>query len=759
MAWTHIGSVAASSSNNHSILTGAIDTTSADLLVAVVGEYTVNANAVLTDSKGNTWTALTSYQASSQDRITIWYARPTVGGFVGPAHTFTITDATSTIPSISVTAWSGSATAPLDQQTGNTSASGTTCATGAITPSTVGSLVITGFTAAIDAGSNPTVGSSYTILANAVAASSLAVSSAIAYLITGGTSTNPTWTNPTGSSSAAEIVSFRPAAATGVVRPTIGVGYLVQAGTNLWSMTAAGVATAITIPNGVTVTGSTQPCRPVVFSTGTDPIIVIVNGASRDFFIDRTGAARRLQLVAPGLAPTTAVGSGTGLTGNYSVAASYKIKDYTTGQTLLESGISPLSTALSLTNQSIGLASIPVSADDACNARGLYRTLSGGNVLYPWFDIDNNSTLVEDRAGADALLSLTPAAAVRYNAPPNLKLICTWRERLWGCPRTKIDYVRWTDDRKFYAWSADNELVVPPQQTDVFGVTAFLPRRDALGVARRRRLYMIVGTSNDSFQRVGISESLGCVSQESVVIVNNVAYMLGESSVNEWSDNGVMAVSDTQVAAWFNSDVYFNRAMFPYAQGRYNLDTKSYELTVALAGSTTLDHWVSYNLTTRTWMGPHKTDAAFTPVCCGTTSALYGTLSDANAMQIAVFGGSDGYLYRRDTTTVNDQGIPVALSVDLPPLSANEPDFMKMFSSPTIHTRAESQGTMTITPTVGNLVDTASAALTHDLTLDRERLDRLGAGRYCQLNLSHSSTTERPRIYGIEIPFVVVGRR
>lgn len=540
--------------------------------------------------------------------------------------------------------------------------------------------------------------------------------------------------------------------------------YLVQAGTSLYRVSTAGVATLVTLPTGITLYGSTQPCRPLLFGSGGLPSIIVVNGGTHDFFIDYSGTARKLQISAPVAAPGTVIGVGTGLTGSYGVACTFKVKDPYTGATILESALGPLSALQALTNKTLGLVNIPVSGDLAVNARGLYRTLTGGNTPYPWFDIDNNTTLSEDRGVADSVLSLLPAAAIRFGTPPDLKLVATWRDRLWGVPRQKQDYVRWTEDRNFYGWSQDNELVVPPQNADAFGVTAFIPRRDTLGCTRRRRTYMVVGFSNDSFQRVGISESLGCVSQESVVIKDNIAYMLGEESVNQWSDSGVISVSDMQVDAWFRTDDYFNRAMFPSAQGRYNPETNCYELLLAAVGSTILNRWVSFNLKTRIWLGPHKTDANFTPTCCGTTSAMRGTLSDSNVQQITVFGATNGYVYRRDKTTPNDDGIAVTLSVDLPPLSANEPDLLKYFDGPTLHTRPESQGTLTVTPIVGELSTVErpiapDAPLYHDLTTDREVLDRLGAGRYCQLNLSHSATTERPRIYGIEIPYAVIGRR
>lgn len=537
--------------------------------------------------------------------------------------------------------------------------------------------------------------------------------------------------------------------------------YLVQGGTTLYTMSRAGVATAVTLPSGTTLYGTAaQPCRATLFQVGESPVTVVVNGATKDFYLDSAGTARNLQIIAPTAAPVPTAGTTTGLTGVYKVACTFKVKDITTGATLIESGMGPLSAGTAaLVNQSIALASIPASGDASVNARGMYRTLAGGNTLYPWFDIDNNTTLSEDRGVADASLSLLPTTAIRYGAPPALKLITSWKNRLWGVPRNRPDFVRWTEDRNFYGWSADNELLTPPQSADSLGVTAFIPRKDELGVGRRKGLHTIRGNSNASFQRLGISETLGPVNQESVVVVYNTGYFLTDVGIAEWNDTGLGIVSEAQVNGWFNTDTYFNRAMFPYAQGRYNPETDAVEWLLASAGSSTLDRWVAFHLRTRTWYGPHKTDA-FTLASVANSPSFSGGLSDTDSLPLAVFGGTDGYLYARDSTNVLDHTTAVAMSAALPPLSANIPDMEKYWDLWTIFSRVETGGELTITPTVGTLDGaTASPAQIHDLTQGKRVMPRLGRGQYAQLTLSHSATTIRPRIYGVELPYNVIGRR
>lgn len=111
--------------------TPSINTTGADLIVVGVVQSGVH-TGVLSDSKSNTWTAIGTLQNSAQEAVQLFYCSPPT---VGSGHTFTTTG-TSSFSSAFVQAFSGSASSPLDQQTGNNSgAAALSIATGSITPS------------------------------------------------------------------------------------------------------------------------------------------------------------------------------------------------------------------------------------------------------------------------------------------------------------------------------------------------------------------------------------------------------------------------------------------------------------------------------------------------------------------------------------------------------------------------------------------------------------------------------------------------
>jgi len=199
----------------NSATTSGVDTTGATLLVVAVSIYTGGSATTVSDSKSNTWTKLTSYSATTNSRITIYYS---VNPTVGSAHTFTA-DGTSNYPGILMTAFDGVVDAsPFDLENGfGRTTSGSTVQTGSITPSEDNELIITALandttvaTATADEGmtliqwlnwqsaTNMGVGMSYKVQTTA-------------------TAINPTWTGSANSNFATAIACFKSAPNSGPV--------------------------------------------------------------------------------------------------------------------------------------------------------------------------------------------------------------------------------------------------------------------------------------------------------------------------------------------------------------------------------------------------------------------------------------------------------------------------------------------------------------------------------------------------------------
>jgi len=192
-----------------STTTDAIDTTGANLIVIGIGWYTgTTANTVLSDSKSNTWTALTAVSATSNSKIRLFYCfNPTVGS----GHTFT-SAGTATYAAVLVQAFSGSVASPFDQENGAAGDGNVTAITGSVTPSENNELLVTAV-GCLEDGSSYTANSGFTIT-DQVPKGGTTVAGAMAYKIqTTLAAANVTWNWTGTSNSSSAIATFK--AATG----------------------------------------------------------------------------------------------------------------------------------------------------------------------------------------------------------------------------------------------------------------------------------------------------------------------------------------------------------------------------------------------------------------------------------------------------------------------------------------------------------------------------------------------------------------
>lgn len=185
--------------NADSNTTSAIDTTGAALLVAYVPYVNSGSPTVaVSDSKGNTWTALTAQTTGIVTGKMYYVANPSVGS----GHTFTQTNSAPGVYSgIVAASFSLVANAAADNSTGSAVAAGagTTIQPGSITPSVNDCVLITG----VGYFDQPSaricsVDSGFTIVETLTDALTICIG--VAYKVqTTAAAVNPTWTVPVNS--------------------------------------------------------------------------------------------------------------------------------------------------------------------------------------------------------------------------------------------------------------------------------------------------------------------------------------------------------------------------------------------------------------------------------------------------------------------------------------------------------------------------------------------------------------------------------
>jgi hypothetical protein len=198
---TLIADVGAGSPDSGDVTTGGINTTGADFLVAVVSNF--GGTAAVSDSKGNTWTALT--ESADAVKCRIFY---TVPSSVGASHTFTVSGAT--YPAICVAAFSGVHATPADQQNGATDTGVTSLQPGSVTPSEDAELVVTGL-ATRDPVSMESINDSYVLeTSKPNNQDGVHMGAYLAYRVqTTAAATNPAWSWTTSRDASARIATFK----------------------------------------------------------------------------------------------------------------------------------------------------------------------------------------------------------------------------------------------------------------------------------------------------------------------------------------------------------------------------------------------------------------------------------------------------------------------------------------------------------------------------------------------------------------------
>ena len=523
---------------------------------------------------------------------------------------------------------------------------------------------------------------------------------------------------------------------------------VIQAGTSLQSISTAGALTTLTLPTGVTLSSSLAP-RFAIFNR----YVVMVNSSSRPITIDAAGTVRPLTPKTPATKMTLATSGSSTLSGTFLAKQTFLILD-DDGNIIAESDYGPLSgSSGAITSAFLSASDIDLSTDtSSISGSRLYRTvtLGDGSTLFPWVDLDGNTQISVIDDLADASLSLV--AAPTLGAAPDLTLIAEWRGRLWGAARNRIDYIRWSEAGLMYAWPATNEALVPKLGADSRGVIALAARKEALGIGRRNGIHQVVGTETNNFRIIKVAENAGIESQESVAVHKDEAFFLWKDGVYQWGAGGLKNISDGSVRSWFTTDTYFNRARFQYAFAMIDTNRLKYRLFLANAGDSVENRWVEYDLQDKTWWGPHKTDAVTT-----LTSAFI--IPDADDVLLPVIGNSTGYVWKEQSTATDSTATGIAFDALTKFHDENTPDIEKYWGHLSVLGKAQSAGTLTITPTVGYLNASAGTAISHTMSTGREKLRRLGRGKMVRLNLTHSTAGQPVEIYGYEIPNHEIGRR
>jgi hypothetical protein len=534
---------------------------------------------------------------------------------------------------------------------------------------------------------------------------------------------------------------------------------IVQAGTTLYMVGDDGSLEELTLPAGVELSADRQPRFAIMNRRA-----ILVNSPTRSLTIDGLGQVAVLVPIEPTTAPTIAVGSGTGITGDIKVRVAFAVLDGG-GNILKMSAFSPESNEITLADDNITGTALPVSTDEEVNGRVIVRNVDGGEVYFEALIVADNTSTTFTLSLTDAELPTLPTD-VDTSAPPGTDgtdqavLVTEWKGSLWmrGSKDDEIDDLLFSRDGEFWKFVLEDALLADPRGGDEFGITALMKRRDEMGVGRRTRLLKVIGDDPDTWEMKEVIAGIGPCSHEGCQVIRDKAFFLTmEDGVWVWEAGGAYCITDKDSHPWFRTDDYFNRARFPFAKSRVNPKGPKFELCLAAAGSDVENRWVSYDLDRKKWLGPHRS-AAFTSI------GAAGTIYDEDVLRFCMFGTDDGFLRRTVDSLKNDDGSAIDFDV-IGKFHGDSTIAERNWLQPSVTVIPQASGTMSLIPVVGEAPadgssPTEQAAISVDLTrATTPRLRYGGKGRYYRPRWRCNTLNVRARLIGYELPHIDLGLR
>jgi hypothetical protein len=174
-------------------------------------------------------------------------------------------------------------------------------------------------------------------------------------------------------------------------------------------------------------------------------------------------------------------------------------------------------------------------------------------------------------------------------SPPTGSILRTHLGRLWTNDNARPDrlYYSQTSDHTIWGGTGDSGAIdIGVGDGDPVGITAIFPTfKGDLFVAKKTKLYRLVGQTPEEFQVIKVSDGIGCVSHNSVVAVGQddifwvsekgVHSLQAVASYGDFTSNDV----SVDIQRTFNEDI--DRTRLPYVWGAYleNINSVAFTFT------------------------------------------------------------------------------------------------------------------------------------------------------------------------------------
>jgi len=385
---------------------------------------------------------------------------------------------------------------------------------------------------------------------------------------------------------------------------------------------------------------------------------------------------------------------------------------------------------------------------------------------------NNYLVIAQERVGNEPLKYNTEADSGELTdlsaTAPDFSLCATYLSRIWTNDKTNRDRLHYSATGSLSSWSGADDsgaLDIRPGDGDPEGITAIFPFKGRLFVAKKNKLYQVVGNSPETFQVLDVSEGLGIEAHGAVAAVDqdDVLYVSskGVHSVATTSNYGDFQASflSNEIQPTFND---WEQPRLKYTQATYIPILNAVAFSVASESTTAQDAVWLYFVNVKKW-------ARWPDISC---QALGTVLLDSKSTLF--IGTATGKLIRTQNGTYTDYtatGIIYRL-VTGSIYPDNSPITVKMFKNLTIFFRPRGDFNFAVRAKIDNHSEQAFAfsaslqsdELDVDFILGQSTLGGVaqfapftanmdGMGRGIVLTMEQTGQEEQVDVYGFSITY------
>lgn len=421
--------------------------------------------------------------------------------------------------------------------------------------------------------------------------------------------------------------------------------------------------------------------------TGSTNVQSIIASTSQGLIFKYSDAGARLQIL-PNLAATGTMSNrasaGTLRTLDFTGAHGLSTGDYVriTSTVAAESAYTTISAQITATSGSQFTYVMPTSLTESVSSSTI--TVTKYSSTTPRVSNPNKQQSVvfnEALIIAQTGLGNTP---IKYNpvsdadwtnlggTPPDFSICALFLNRVWTNDKANPDRLHYSATGNAEKWQGSDDsgaLDVRPGDGDSVGITGIYAFKGRIFVAKKNRMYQVVGDSPENFQVLDVSNGLGAEAQLSGVAVDQDDFMFVSSkgvhslaTTASYSDFSATYLS-AKIQPTFNS---FISSRLGYTQAVYMQNLSSIALSVSENDGNFADTIWFYNIQQKEWFSWPNMDAqALANVLLSSTPTLMFGTSDSRLVNTQngeyTDYGVTAIRYRVKTGTIYPDSSPLSL--------------------------------------------------------------------------------------------------